>query len=205
MISFNQHFLVRSEFAEDLWLNEGLSHYAEELGGRSFLPADSATYCSYVFGDVFNAGQYFGAPQNYFLVDTAGIGGLAERGAYWLFVHYLVDRFSTDTSTAAANAVTRSLEQTARIGADNVSAATATPFDTLLKQWAFANYVSDLSGFAAPPKLRYTKWRFRTPFSVLNARCSNRISAALPLDTAARAYPASAISATGVVPRRSPR
>src|SRR5881296_3773492 len=121
MISFNQHFLVRRSFPEDLWLNEGLSHYAEELGGRSFLPADSATYCSYVFGDVFNAGQYFGAPQNHFVVDTAGIGGLAERGAYWLFVRYLVDRFSTDTSTAAANVVTRSLDQTSRIGADNVS------------------------------------------------------------------------------------
>ncbi|PYP05054.1 MAG: hypothetical protein DMD27_08680 [Gemmatimonadetes bacterium] len=148
---------------------------------------------------MFNAGQYFGAPQNYFLVDTAGIGGLAERGAYWLFVRYLVDRFSTDTSTVAANVVTRSLEQTARIGADNVSAATATPFDTLLKQWAFANYVSDLPGFAAPPKLRYTKWRFRTAFPVLNTRCSNRIPAAFPLDTAAHAYPASSISASGVL------
>jgi len=199
MISFNQHFLLRGESSEDLWLNEGLSHYAEELGGRSFLPADSATFCSYVFGDVFNAGQYFGAPQNYFLVDTAGIGGLAERGAYWLFVRYLVDRFSTDASTAAANVVTRSLEQTARIGADNVSAATATPFDTLLKQWAFANYVSDLPGFAVPPKLRYTKWQFRTAFPVLNARCSNRIPAAFPLDTAAHAYPASSISASGVL------
>ena len=199
MISFNQHFIVRGEFPEDLWLNEGLSHYAEELGGRSFLPADSATYCRYVFGNVFNAGEYFGAPQNHFLVDTAGIGALAERGAYWLFVRYLVDRFSTDTSTAAANVVTRSLELTARIGADNVSAATATPFDTLLKQWAFANYVSDLPGFAAPPKLRYTKWRFRTAFPVLNAGCSNNIPAAFPLDTAAHAYPASAISASGVL------
>ena len=34
MISFNQHVLVRDGDAEDTWLNEGLSHYAEELGGR---------------------------------------------------------------------------------------------------------------------------------------------------------------------------
>src|SRR5213079_3620218 len=103
MISYNHHVLERPGNAEILWLNEGLSHYAEELGGRSFLPADSATFCSYVFGDVFNAGQYFGAPQNYFLVDTAGIGGLAERGAYWLFVRYLVDRFAMQGSRAGAN------------------------------------------------------------------------------------------------------
>src|SRR2546429_9346223 len=38
MISYNQHVLVRRGQAEILWLNEGLSHYAEERGGRSFLP-----------------------------------------------------------------------------------------------------------------------------------------------------------------------
>src|SRR2546430_1997068 len=38
MISFNQHFLVRGNFPEDLWLNEGLSHYAEENGGGALLP-----------------------------------------------------------------------------------------------------------------------------------------------------------------------
>ena len=34
MISFNQHVLVRGGTAEDTWLNEGLSHFAEELGGE---------------------------------------------------------------------------------------------------------------------------------------------------------------------------
>ena len=35
MISFNQHVLIRlSPFTEDTWLNEGLSHFAEELGSR---------------------------------------------------------------------------------------------------------------------------------------------------------------------------
>ena len=33
MISFNQHVLVRGGTSEDTWLNEGLSHFAEELGG----------------------------------------------------------------------------------------------------------------------------------------------------------------------------
>ena len=43
MISFNQHVLVRGGDAEETWLNEGLSHFAEELGGREvpddFCPA----------------------------------------------------------------------------------------------------------------------------------------------------------------------
>src|SRR5213593_4698263 len=104
MISYNQHVLLRGGRAEALWLNEALSHYAEERGGRSFLPGDTTTFCSYVVGDMYNSGQYFTAPQSYFLVDTAGIGGLAERGAYWLFLHYLIDQFATDTSLAAADA-----------------------------------------------------------------------------------------------------
>src|ERR1041385_5197837 len=45
MISFNQHFLVPAASPEDLWLNEGLSHNAEENGGRTYLP-DSTTFCT---------------------------------------------------------------------------------------------------------------------------------------------------------------
>src|SRR2546427_8348057 len=38
MISFGQHYLGRAGAPEVLWLNEGLSHYAEEMGGRKYLP-----------------------------------------------------------------------------------------------------------------------------------------------------------------------
>src|SRR5438552_1203569 len=60
MISFNQHSLLRPGFPEDLWLNEALSHYAEENAARRFLrtaPPDSATFCNYVYGDLHNAGD----------------------------------------------------------------------------------------------------------------------------------------------------
>jgi len=179
MISFNQHFLVRRGFPEDLWLNEGLSHYAEENGGRTYLP-DSATFCSYVFGDVYNAGQYFTAPQNYFLVDTVGIGGLANRGAYWLFVRYLVDQVGA--TLGSADSVTRRLDMTSFTGAANVSqAAGGTPFATIVERWALANYVSDLPGFSAPSELQYLTWQFRTAFPTFNNRCSSKIPAQFPL------------------------
>ena len=179
MISFNQHFLVRSSFPEDLWLNEGLSHYAEENGGRTYLP-DSTTFCSYAFGDVYNAGQYFTAPQNYFLVDTVGIGGLANRGAYWLFVRYLVDQVAA--TLGSTDSVTRRLDMTNLTGAANVShAAGGAPFATIVERWALANYVSDLPGFAAPSELQYLTWQFRTAFPTLNNSCSSRIPAQFPL------------------------
>jgi len=175
MISFNQHFLLHCTVAgctappEDLWLNEGLSHYAEENGGRTFLP-DSGTFCRYVFGDLYNSAQYFTAPQNYFLVDTAGIGGLANRGAYWLFVRYLVDQVGA--TLGSADSVTRRLDRTALIGAANVTNATGgTAFPTVLARWALANYVSDLPGFTAPPELRYVTWKFRSDYQTMKTAC----------------------------------
>jgi len=181
MISFNQHFLILGGFPEDLWLNEGLSHYAEENGGRQFLP-DTATFCDFVFGDLYNAGQYLTAPHSHFLVDTAGIGGLAERGAYWLFVRFLVDRFAGGTTQAAANTFTRSLEATNQVGVGNVVARTGTTFPTIVEQWTLANYVSDLPSFPTPPELQYVKWQFRTAFPTLRTACNNtKLPAQFPL------------------------
>jgi hypothetical protein len=186
MISFNQHVLLHCTVngcpvpPEDLWLNEGLSHYAEENGGRVFLP-DTATFCEFVFGDLFNAGQYLASPQDHFLVDTAGIGGLAERGAYWLFVRFLVDQFAAGTTQAAANTFTRSLEATTQVGVPNVVANTGTSFPTIVERWTLANYVSDLPSFPTPPELQYVKWQFRTAFPTFNSKCSSRIPGAFPL------------------------
>ncbi len=202
MISFNQHYLRHCTLSgcpdppEDLWLNEGLSHYAEENGGRTFLP-DTATFCNYVFGDVYNAGQYFAAPQSHFLVDTAGIGGLVNRGAYWLLVRYLVDQVGA--TLGSADSVTRRLDITALTGAANVShAAGGTAFATILEQWALANYVSDLPGFSAPSELQYVTWQFRSAFPRLRAACNiTKIPAQFPLVPAV--LDATAVQVTGML------
>src|SRR5207249_6198395 len=154
MISYNHHVLVGHGDAEILWLNESLSHYAEELGGRSFLPADTATYCNYVFGDVYNSAQYFQAPQSYFLVDTSGIGALASRGAYWLFLRYILDQYSGDTSFAQRSLFTRKLDITSLTGPENVATQTGQSFQLLLERWTLAKWVSDLPGFATPAELQ---------------------------------------------------
>jgi len=192
MISFNQHVLLRSSFTgEELWLNEGLSHYAEELGARLFLPGDSTTFCYFIYGDLHNSAQYFTNPQSNFLVDTVGVGGLGSRGAYWLFVRFVVDQFSTDTTRSANNVVTRALDQTTFTGAANVGRATGTPFATVVERWALANYVSDLAGF--PPELQYKRWRFRTDYATISNTCSVRTgSSNFP-----SAYPLVPVGGTG--------
>jgi hypothetical protein len=195
MISFNQHVLLRgSRSGEDLWLNEGLSHYAEELGARLFLPGDSTTFCLFIFGDLYNSAQYLAAPESHLLVDTVGIGGLANRGAYWLFVRFMVDQFSSDTARAANNVVTRALDGTPFTGAANVTNATGTPFATVAARWALANYVSDLPAFTAPPELQYKRWRFRSDYQTIRNACVARVSPAPPFPSA---YPLVAGSGDG--------
>lgn len=181
MISWGHHVVNGNGAPEQLWLNEGLSHYAEELGGRRFLPADTATFCTFVWGDLHNAGLYLTNPESHHLVDDQGIGGFANRGASWLFVRYLVDQLAPDPSIEAANAVTRSLVMTNLTGAANVANAAGADFATLVSRWSVANWVSDLGGgFVAPPELRYETWAFRSDFPRMRARCPSSVSGNIP-------------------------
>lgn len=194
MISYNQHVLVRGGDGEVLWLNEGLSHYAEELGGWSF--SGSPELGDFMRGNLFNAYRYLDAPGDHFLAPSAGIGSLVERGAAWLFVRYVVDRYAGGTTVAAWNQLTRQLVGTAATGAQNIEAVAGDPFTDLVTRWALANWVSDLPGFTAPPELRYDTWRFRTTYDSLNMRESSRFPKPYPLTPTAGAGPAVRLGGT---------
>jgi hypothetical protein len=182
MISYNQHVLVRRRNAEQLWLNEALSHYAEELGGRSFLDqGDNQTFTDYVIGDLYNAYNFLEEPGDHFLMPRIGIGTLEERGAQWLFVRYLVDQVATDNTRPAWDVVTRRLVQTGDTGASNVQAVAGTPFATVVGRWALTNWVDDHPTFPAPAALTYKSWNFRSTFAQLNAQNPTRFPTAFPL------------------------
>jgi hypothetical protein len=166
MISFNQHVLLRGGTAEDTWLNEGLSHFAEELGGRLVpdqeCPVTGSCAAEFIEdGDIFNAFHYLASPEDFFLIEPgSSTGELEERGANWLFVRWLADHFATDSilGTSFTNAVVA----TNQVGSANVAARTGVDFSTLVGEWQLANYLDDLPGFAAPSdRLRYKSWNFR--------------------------------------------
>jgi len=180
MISFNQHVLVRGGNGEVLWLNEGFSHFAEELGGRTYA-SGTPEFSRFVIGNLFNAYQYLDSTGKHFLLPTEGIGSLAERGAAWLFVRYVVDRFAGDTTVASWNALTRQLVQTSSTGAANIAAVTGQSFQTVVSRWALANWVSDLPAFVAPTELTYDSWKFRTTYASLNAQDATNFPKAFPL------------------------
>jgi hypothetical protein len=178
MISFNQHVLVRGGDTEVLWLNEALSHLAEELGGLHYDSLGNDTTASqFYIGDFYNAGQYLEAPSAAALVGDTGAATLAQRGGGWLFVRYLMDRFGPSTAHTLVN--------TSLLGAANVAQATGTAFETLLGRWALALYASDLPGFTPPNELKYDSWHFRTTFASLYSQDQQDFPYPFPLVPAA--------------------
>jgi hypothetical protein len=169
MISFNQHVLVRGGDVEETWLNEGLSHYAEELGGRQvpdeFCPLFAQCEDEFLGDDISNAYNYLNEPEATFLVAPSGSGGsLEERGAAWLFVRWLGDHFAATQPLAPE--LTRALLQTDLTGVANVEAVTGEDFATLVSQWQMANYVTDLPGFTpSSNRLSYTSIDFRALYA----------------------------------------
>jgi hypothetical protein len=187
MISFGQHVIARGGSGEVLWLNEGFSHYAEELGGRSYEATPDSRIadcslgqapCQYYVGDLYNAYKYLDSTSQHFLLPTAGIGTLAERGAAWLFVRYVVDHYAAGSTRADWDALTRSLEQTSNTGAANIAAVTGEPFATTVSRWVLAPWLTDISG--APSELRYNSWALHSVYASLHSQ-SGTFSKAYPL------------------------
>ncbi|HEX9893396.1 MAG TPA: hypothetical protein VGA78_05700, partial [Gemmatimonadales bacterium] len=191
MISFNQHVLVRGGNVEETWLNEGLSHFAEELGGRLIPNEDCVGSPScrsqYVSGDLLNAYDFMENTEAHFMVGPDNsTGTLEERGAVWLFTSWLTDQFGTD---ADGTNVTRALVQTNRMGATNVAAVTGVAFSTLIPEWMLAIYLDDLPGFTPQSeRLTFSAWGLR---AVFEANCCT------PTSPFAQAFPFSPVNTTG--------
>lgn len=168
MISYNQHVLVRGGSAEETWLNEGMSHFAEELGGRLTPNAECTIYSfsscrsQYSGGNILDAYDFMKNPEAFFLVfPGSSNGSLEERGASWLFLRWALDQFAVDTILGTN--ITRALTQTPRVGADNLAAVTGVSFSTLVPEWLLALYLDDGTDlpFESTGRLRYKSWGLR--------------------------------------------
>lgn len=149
MISANQHLLVRNGPFEETWLDEGLAHHAETLNGfplqnrlRSALFLDEPEVISLVEGD-----------------DT-----LERRGAAWLFVQYLVDRFGGDILGA--------LVQTRLTGTVNVEDATDGSMPQLFHEWTSALF---LDGISEDPLFLFTSLDLREEFELARQELEERL------------------------------
>ena len=179
MINYAEHILIHFGPApEEGWLDEGLSKYAEELAARSYLPGDTTTFHHDLDdNNLFDASLYLRGTGSSFLLIPFDNGTLADVGASWLFVRYLVDQYGAS--------LPGTLDQTTLTGAMNVASHTGQSFSTLVARWSLANWVSDLPGFTAPPELTYSSWHFRAEFDSLFIKFPTHFPPNYPLAPAA--------------------
>lgn len=173
--------------AFDIWLNEGLSHLAEEVVGHTatgLAPGQElslsdydgvagglAAFNTYHIGNWFNLLTYLAAPQ-----DTAGLvmsrdplgpSTFRLRGTAWSFVRYLLDRFEGPATEATA---TRSLVLDGSGNArDAVTAVFGVPFEQLAADWEAMLAVEDL-GLATGAALDLPSYRLRQMYRELGDR-----------------------------------
>jgi hypothetical protein len=159
---------------EVVWLNEGLSHIAEELlyyqqSGKSprsnLSDADirvnsPSTYPLWKADAAANFSrflEYLQNPPNN--SPTAGNDSLPTRGSTWSFLRYSVDQVSTNeaaTWTAYDNSVDT--------GLTTIRFALQTDPSTLFRTWALANYLDD-TGYTTDPVYSHKSWNFRNIYS----------------------------------------
>ena len=212
MISYNQHVLLRSGPTEAIWLNEGLSHMAEELGGKIYearypcpnlppCPLVGRTSASQIFPDSSqgflppnfgNAYDFFSSRESFSLTSPTGFGTIEERGVAWLFLRWLADQ--------KGDAKLSQLVQTQNTGTANVEAVMGESFPVLFADYMTAVLLDDFPGATAgqiPSRYQFTSRNLRAIYARLNSIAASAYPTAYPLDvndlpTLSKLTPASA-------------
>jgi hypothetical protein len=159
---------------EDVWLNEGLSHIAEELvfyRASGLAPRANIGGGPLAMGtpgrDAFDAYQRsnFGRYQQYLRSPEgnsplAGDDELATRGATWSFLRYLADRVRPADGDFWRKLVNS--RWTGVVNLDSVLAGTGTSTIAALRDWSTAVIADDSP--SAPSVLQQPSWNFRSAF-----------------------------------------
>lgn len=185
MISFNQHVLVRNGSDEESWLNEGLSHIAEEVVARHYdnkypiLPPGrlfSDTANIFINNDLSNSYDFLEATATTSLTLFESTGSLEERGAAWLFLRWLADQ---KDSTIFARLVQTNLTSIANV--ENVAAES---FPVLFGDWALALWTDSIPGHprtSVPARNRYKSRNLRRIYARLNEIAPTQFPRVYPL------------------------
>ncbi len=213
MISYNQHVLARNSTTESVWLNEGLSHMAEELGGKLYetrYPCPNLPPCppagrastAQIFPDSAqgflppnfgNAYDFFSSRLDFSLTSPTGFGTIEERGVAWLFLRWLVDQ--------KGEAKLAQLVQTSRSSTANIEAVMGETFPVLYADFLTATLLDDFPGATAgqiSSRYQYTSRNLRAIYARLNSIAAAAYPTAYPLDvndlaTAERLTPSSVV------------
>jgi hypothetical protein len=160
---------------EVVWLNEGLSHIAEELlfyqqsdGLAPRMDIDSLRFVTDQKNvDAYNFDQQsnFGRFRTYLQKPStsspyANDDSLWTRGATWSFLRYAADHRGTsdgDTFFKLVNSTTT--------GMANLSNVFGSGLPTMFRDWAIANLTDDVPGVSS--EFQHPSWNFRSVFDFI--------------------------------------
>ena len=160
---------------EEVWLNEGLSHIAEELlyyrvSGNSprtnidlsvltSSPAQLNAANAYLIQNMARLSGYMGAPETN--SPFSQFDGLEMRGAIWQLL-----RYSADRKGGAEQSTWSALVNSADAGQTNFNAV----FGDIIgssRDWAVAQFLDD-AGLTALPNYSHPSWNFRSVLPPIN-------------------------------------
>lgn len=177
---------------EETWLNEGLSHIAEEVLfyrasgtaprsnlSRAQVQATSQTlnaFATYMDQNMRRYQRYLQDPRSESPYDTteAGANDLPTRGASWAFLRYAADRRAGDDV-----ALWRDLVDTDVIGLANLQQALGRDPREWIRDWATSVYTDDF--VATEARFQQPSWRYRsfTPFPLVTQALTDGFSTQL--------------------------
>lgn len=164
---------------EATWLNEGLSHFAEELVGRAednFTDTQKLTITDVAdFPSLNNFDAFFGqnmARLREWMLKPGALGAtsghadtsLAVRGAAWSLLRYSADQYAHGNVAA----FTRALVAGPDTGVANLVARAGTSFDSVTAGWLPALYTSDDSISNLPDRYTFLSWNIRSIEAAVN-------------------------------------
>ena len=197
-----RQFNPQADAFEAEWLNEGLSHLAEEVVGRA--KRGFGDFQSLSFADISTPSEDYRAyfeqnlgrfkywqqrPDTTSPLSSAADLELAPRGAAWALVRYAVDQFSP----ANGRQLTRRLVAGPDTSIVNLVQHAGLPFDQIISGWLVANFADNLGIAGLDARYSYTSWNMRDVMS-------GGAPANYPLrvNPAGAAFPTTAESGSGV-------
>jgi hypothetical protein len=158
------------------WLNEGLSHFAEEVVGRAVrgytdtqrldwtrVLLDLDDYDSFFRQNLLRYRLWLDRPDQSSPVSARAGFELAPRGAAWSLVRFAADHFGGSNPRAFV----RALVAGPQVDIANLVARTGSPFEQLLPRFLVASYADDVVSTTGSSH-RFISWNMRDVMQSLN-------------------------------------
>ena len=174
MINSGNRFNNPAADWEVTWLDEGLSHLAEDVVGRvqrgfgdlqtltlsdllGTTPAQGDDFDAFFYQNLARLSYWMANPDTSSGISARTDQNLSSRGAAWSLVRYAADNFSGSQPRVLA----KKLAAGPDTGIKNFTSATNTPLDTLVAGWLVANYADHLGIVGLDPKYQFKSYNFR--------------------------------------------